>query len=155
LDVGDEAPHPRHITVPIAGAAHKKNPGNSRANGEKGATAMLRFNDLFRDPTLGITASGQTRWIQGKIIPAQVLQAYWDAGLPFLPEAPITAMRLGTFQRKLEELAQGHDDPSVRQLAAHVGNDLSISVSGYDRAGKPDPRRVPKVKVMPPRYDKR
>ena len=64
-------------------------------------------------------------------------------------------MRLATFQRKLAELTQAHGDPSVRQLAAYVGNDVSVSVSGFDRAGKPDPRRVPKVKVMQPRYGKR
>ena len=116
---------------------------------------MRLFNDLFRDRALGITESQRTSWDQGRLIPAQVLQVYWDAGLPFLPEAPITAMRLATFQRKLEELASGHGNPAVRQLAAYVGNDVSISVSGYDRAGKPDPRRVPKVKVMQPRYDKR
>jgi len=115
---------------------------------------MRLFNDLFRDRTLGITESQRTSWEQGRLIPTQVLQAYWDAGLPFLAEAPFTAMRLATFQRKLEELAKGHANPAVRQLAAHVGNDLSISVSGYDRAGKPDPRRVPKVRLMQPRYDK-
>ena len=115
---------------------------------------MLRFNDLFRDPTLGITESQRTSWEQGRLIPTQVLQAYWDAGLPFLAEAPFTAMRLATFQRKLEELAQGHGNPAVRLLAAYVGNDVSISVSGYDRAGKPDQRRLPKVKLMQPRYDK-
>jgi len=103
---------------------------------------------------LGITVSQRTSWEQGRIIPAQVLQAYWDEGLPFLPEAPITAMRLATFQRKLEELAQRHSDTSVRQLAAHIGNDISISVSGYDRAGKPDPRQVPKVNLIPPQYNK-
>lgn len=116
---------------------------------------MLRFEQLLRDRMLGITESQRTSWEQGRLIPTQVLQRYWDAGLPFLAEAPITAMRLATFQRKLAELTQAHDDPSVRQLAAHVGNDLSISVSGYDRAGKPDPRRVPKVRLMQPRYDKR
>ena len=116
---------------------------------------MLRFEHLLNDRTLGITVSQMTSWEQGRLIPAQVLHAYWDAGLPFLPEAPITAMRLATFQRKLAELAKGHTDPSVRQLAAYVGNDVSVSVSGFDRAGKPDPRRVPKVKVLQPRYDKR
>ena len=116
---------------------------------------MRLFNDLFRDRALGITESQRTSWDQGRLIPAQVLQVYWDAGLPFLPEAPITAMRLATFQRKLEELASGHGNPAVRQLAAYVGNDVSISVSGYDRAGKQDPRRLPKVKLMHPRYDER
>jgi len=116
---------------------------------------MLRFDHLLRDHACGVTESDRTRWVQGKIIPAQVLQAYWDAGLPFLPEAPITAMRLSTFQRKLEWLAQGHGNPAVRQLAEFVRADVSISVFGFALAGKPDPRRVPKVKVIQPRYDKR
>ena len=116
---------------------------------------MLRFEHLLNDRTLGITVSQMTSWEQGWLIPAQVLQAYWEAGLPFLAEAPITAMRLSTFKRKLEELAKGDTNPSVRQLAAYVGNDVSVSVSGYDRAGKPDPRRAPKVKLMPPKYNKR
>jgi hypothetical protein len=116
---------------------------------------MRLFNDLFRDCALVITESQRTSWEQGQLIPTQVLQRYWDAGLPFLPEAPITAMRLATFQRKLAELAQGHGNPAVRQLAEFVRADVSISVSGFDRTGKPDPRRAPKVKVMQPRYDKR
>jgi len=116
---------------------------------------MLRFEHLLNDQTLGISVSQKTSWEQGRLIPTQVLQRYWDAGLPFLAEAPITAMRLSTFKRKLEGLAKGHTDPSVRQLAAYVGNDVSISVSGYDRAGKPDPRRAPKVKLMPPKYNNR
>ena len=115
---------------------------------------MDHFDRLLRDRMLGITESERTRWQQGKIIPAQVLQAYFDEGLPFLPEAPITAMRLATFQRKLEELAQGHCKPSVRQLAAHVLQDVSIAVSGFDGAGKPDPRRRPKVKLIQPTYYK-
>lgn len=113
---------------------------------------MRLFNDLFRDRALGITESQRTSWNQGRLIPAQVLQAYWDAGLPFLPEAPITAMRLGTFQRKLEELAQGHSVPSVCQLAEKVLEDISVSISGFDRAGKPDPRRRPKTRMETPRY---
>jgi len=115
---------------------------------------MRLFNDLFRDQTLGITLSQRTSWEQGRFIPTQILQNYFDEGLPFLPEAPITPMRLATFQKKLAELAKGHTDPSVRLLAAYVGNDVSISISGYDRVGKPDPRRLPKVKLMQPRYDK-
>ena len=111
---------------------------------------MLRFNDLLNARTLKITESQRTSWEQGRLIPTQILQNYFDEGLPFLPEAPITAMRLATFQRKLEELAQGHGKPSVRQLAAHVLQDVSIAVSGFDGAGKPDPRRRPKVKLIQP-----
>ena len=53
---------------------------------------MLRFDRLIQDGSLGITASERTRWQQGKIIPPQVLQVYWDEGLPFITEAPYTAM---------------------------------------------------------------
>lgn len=113
---------------------------------------MLRFDHLLQDRMLGITVSQRTSWEQGRIIPTQVLQAYWDEGLPFLPEAPITAMRLATFKRKLEELAQGHSAPSVRQLAEKVLEDISVSISGFDRAGKPDPRRRPKTRMEAPRY---
>jgi len=122
-----------------------------RVDGER-RKGMLYFNQLMFDGSLRIHASELTRWQQGDIIPTQVLQAYWDEGLPFLPEAPITAMRLATFKRKLEELAQGHSAPSVRQLAEKVLEDISVSISGFDRAGKPDPRRRPKTRMEAPRY---
>ena len=132
-----------------------KIPGNLRANGEQGAAEVRLFNDLFRDRALGITESQRTSWEQGRLIPTQILLYYFDEGLPFVPEAPITAMRLATFQRKLEELAGGHHNPAVRQLAESVKTDISMSISGFDRVGKPDPRRRPKVKLIPPKYDKK
>lgn len=109
---------------------------------------MLRFDRLIQDGSLGITASERTRWQQGKIIPPQVLQVYWDEGLPFITEAPYTAMRMPTFLRKLEELTRTHLNPHVRQLAEYVRKDVSMSVSGFDRTGKTDPRQRAKTHLI-------
>jgi hypothetical protein len=109
---------------------------------------MPYFDRLLYDGSLAITASEHTRWQQGQIIPPKVLQAYWDEGLPFVPEAPTTAMRLPTFLRKLDELAHGHCDAQVRQLAEYVRQDVSVSISGFDRIGKTDPRHRGKTRLI-------
>ncbi|MBF0514541.1 MAG: hypothetical protein HQK81_10860 [Desulfovibrionaceae bacterium] len=108
----------------------------------------LRFNDLMFGPDLGITDSERMRWVQGRFIPTKVLQQYFDEGLPFVPEAPFTHMRLDTFLKKLEVLSDGHLNAAIRQLAIVVRLDIASDVSGFDTRGKPDPRRRPKTKVL-------
>lgn len=109
---------------------------------------LLSFSELVVSRALGITESDRTRWEQGRIIPTQVLQLYYDEGLEFVPEAPIVPMRISTFLEKLEKVAINHENPAARRMAEVVRLDVATAVYGFDQAGRPDPRSKPKIRII-------
>ena len=108
----------------------------------------LRFYQMMSDPALGVTDDQWKRWINRRYIPTQILQQYYDEGLPFVQEAPITTMRLKTFENKIEELLSHNEDIHVRKLAEYVRLEIATAVSGFDQIGKPDPRCKTKTRCI-------